>query len=47
VTPEDNAAVEAIAKENRPVTVNETAGHLVMIHGSAYHIVRDKKLKNM
>jgi len=41
VTPEDIAAVEAILKENRHVTVNETAAHLDMRHGSAHHIVHD------
>ena len=43
VTPEATAAVEAIVKENCRVTVNEIAVHLVMGHGSAHHIVRDKK----
>ena len=43
VTPEGIAAVEAIVKENRRVTVNEIAAHLVMSHGSAHHIVREKK----
>ena len=43
VTPEDIAAVEAIVKENRHVTVNEIAAHLDMSHGSAHHIIRDKK----
>jgi len=43
VTPEGIAAAEAIVKENRCVTVNEIAAHLDMSHGSAYHIVRDKK----
>jgi hypothetical protein len=43
VTPEATAAVEAIVKENCRVTVNEIAVHLVMSHGSAHHIVRDKK----
>jgi len=43
VTPEVIAAVEAIAKENRRVAVNETAAHLDMSHGSAHHIVRDQK----
>ena len=33
VTPESIAAVEAIVKENRLVTVNETAAHLDMSHG--------------
>jgi hypothetical protein len=41
VTPETIAAVEAIVKENRRVTVNETAAHLDMSHGSAHHIVHD------
>ena len=45
VTPEAIAAVEAIVKENRRVTVNEIAAHLDMSHGSAHHIVRDKKNK--
>ena len=31
--PEDFAAVEAIVKENRRVTVNEIAGHKNMCHG--------------
>jgi len=43
VTPEAIAAVEATVKENRRVTVNEIAAHLDMSHGSAHHIVRDKK----
>jgi len=41
VTPEDIAAVEAIVKENRRVTVNEIAAHLDMCHESAHHIVHD------
>jgi hypothetical protein len=41
VTPEANAAVEAIVKENRRVTVNEKAARLDMSHGSAHHIVHD------
>jgi len=41
VTPEGIAAVEAIVKENRGVTVNEIATHLDMSHGSAHHIVHD------
>jgi len=36
VTPEGIAAVEAIVKENRRVTVNEMAAHLDMSHGSAH-----------
>ena len=43
VAPEAIAAVEAIMKENRCVTVNEIAAHLDMSHGSAHHIVHDKK----
>ena len=43
VTPEAIAAVGAIVKENRRVTVNGIAAHLDMSHGSAHHIVRDKK----
>jgi hypothetical protein len=35
------AAVEAIMKENRRVTVNEIATHLDMSDGSAHHIVCD------
>ena len=41
VTPEAIAAVEAIVKENRRVTVNEKAAHLDMSHGSAHHIFHD------
>ena len=41
VTPEDIAAVEAIMRENRRVTVNEIVAHLDMSHGSAQHIVHD------
>jgi len=40
VTPEAIAAVEAIVKENRRVTVNEIAAHLDTSHGSAHHIVQ-------
>jgi len=43
VTPETIADVEAIVKENRRVTLNEMAAHLDMSHGSAHHIVHDKK----
>jgi len=39
VTPEAIAAVEAIVKENRCVTVHEIATHLDMSHGSAHHII--------
>jgi len=38
VTPEVTAAVEAIVKENRPVTVNEITARLDMSHGSADYI---------
>jgi predicted transcriptional regulator len=41
VTPEAIAAVDAIVKENRRVTVNEIAVHLDMSHGSAHHIVHE------
>ena len=41
VTPEGIAAVEAIVKENRHVTVHEIATHLDMSHGSAHHIFHD------
>jgi hypothetical protein len=41
VTSEAIAAVEAIVKENRRVTVNETAAHPDMSHGSAHRIVHD------
>jgi len=43
VTPEAIVAVEAIMKENRRETANEIAAHLDMSHGSAHHIVCDKK----
>jgi len=43
VIPEGIAAVEAIVKENRHVTVNEIAAHLDMSHGSAHHTVHDNK----
>jgi len=46
MTPEAIAAVEAIVKENRSVTVNEIAAHLDMSHGSAHHIVMVKRKKN-
>jgi len=36
VTTKAIAAVEAIVKENRRVTVNEIAAHLHMSHGSAH-----------
>jgi hypothetical protein len=41
VTLEAIAAVEAIMKEKRRVTVNEIAAHLHMSHESAHHIVYD------
>ena len=41
VTPEAIAAVEAIAKENRRVKVNEISAHLDMSRESAHHIVHD------
>ena len=41
VTQEAIAAVEAIVKKNRCVTVNEITAHLDMNHGSAQRIVRD------
>jgi len=43
VTAEAIAAVEAIVKENRRITANEIAAHLNMSHGSAHHIIHDKK----
>jgi len=43
VTPETIGAVKTNVKENRRVTVNEIAAHLDISHGSAHHIVRDKK----
>jgi Mlc titration factor MtfA (ptsG expression regulator) len=39
MTPEAIAAVEAIVKDNRRVTVHEIAAHLDMSDGSAQHIV--------
>ena len=41
VTPEAIAAVEAIVKDNRLVTVHEIAAHLDMSDGSAHHTVHD------
>ena len=41
VTPEAIAAVEAIVKENRRVTVHEISAQMDMSHGSAHHIVHD------
>jgi hypothetical protein len=45
VTSDAIASVEAIVKENCPVTMNEIAVHLDMSHGSGHHIVHDRKLK--
>jgi len=41
VTPEAIAAVEPIVKKNRCVTVNETAPHMDMGHGSVHYIDHD------
>jgi len=41
VTPESIAVVEAVVKENCPVTANEIAVHMDMSRGSAHHIVHD------
>ena len=41
--PEAISAVEAIVKENHHAIVNEIAAHLDISHGSAHHIVQDKK----
>ena len=41
VTPAVIAAVEATMKENRRITVKETAAHLDLSHGSAHHIDHD------
>jgi hypothetical protein len=41
VTPEVIAAVDAIVKENRHITVHEIAAHLDMSHGSAHYITHD------
>ena len=41
MTPEAMAAVEAIVKENRRLTVNEIAAYLFMSHGSAHHNVHE------
>ena len=41
MTPEAIAALEAIVKENRGVTVNEIVTRLDMSHGSAHCIVHD------
>jgi len=48
VTPEAIAAVEAIVKESRCVTVNEVVAQLDMSHGSAHHIVQNVlQIKNI
>jgi len=41
VTPQNIAAVEAIEKENRRVTLNDIAACLKNSHGSGHHIVHD------
>ena len=41
VTSKATAAVEAIVKKHRRVTVNEIAAHMDKSHGSAHHIVHD------
>jgi len=41
MTSEAIAAVEAIVKENRHLTVNEIAAHMDKSNGSAHHIVHD------
>jgi len=41
VTSEAIAAVEAMVRENRCVTVNEIAAHMVKSKGSAHRIVHD------
>jgi len=41
VTSDVIAAVEAIAKDNRRVTVHEITAHLDMSDGSAHHIIHD------
>ena len=47
VKPEAIAEVEVNVKENRRVTVNEIAANLDMSHGSANHILRDKKINSI
>ena len=47
MTPEAIAVVEANVKENRRVTMNEITAHLDKSHGSAHHIVHDKKINNI
>jgi predicted transcriptional regulator len=41
VTPESIAAVEALIRENRQVTVDEIATIVDLSHGSALHIIHD------
>jgi hypothetical protein len=41
VTPEAIAAVEAIVKENRHITMQEIAARLDISHGSGHHIVHN------
>ncbi|PNF37386.1 hypothetical protein B7P43_G16130 [Cryptotermes secundus] len=41
VTPESNAAVEALVMENCRVSVDEIAKLLNMNHGSAHHVIHD------
>jgi DNA-binding IclR family transcriptional regulator len=41
VTLEAIAAVKAIVKENRRVTVNKIAAHMEMNHGSTHRFVHD------
>jgi hypothetical protein len=41
VTPGAIAAIEAIGKENRRVTMNEKAAHQDMSYGSAHQIFND------
>jgi hypothetical protein len=41
VIPEAVAAIEAIVKENRRVTVNEISTHPDMSHGTAHHVSHD------
>jgi hypothetical protein len=41
VTPESIAAVEALLRENRRVTVDEIATIVDLSHGSAHHIIHD------
>jgi ribosomal protein S25 len=47
VTPKAVAAVEAIVKENRCITLYEIVTHLDMGHGSAHHIFHDLQFHEM